>query len=148
MKRILTLVTIVSLLTAVTVTDAFAQGRMRDRPNPTAPSARIYDTATVETISGEAIGVDRIPSRRGRGYGVHVTVRTETETIEVRLGPQWYLDRNQLNLEVGDAVEITGSRISQDDTSFLIAASIQTAERAIVLRDESGIPLWSGRNRR
>ncbi len=148
MKRLITLITVTSLLATVMATDAFAQGRMRGRPNPTAPSARIYDTATVETISGEVVRVDRIPSRRGRGYGVHATVRTETETIEVHLGPQWYLDRNQFNLRSGDSVEITGSRISQDDTSFLIAASIQTPERAIVLRDESGIPLWSGRNRR
>jgi hypothetical protein len=51
-------------------------------------SARMYDTKTVETITGEVVAVNRVTPEKGRAGGVHLMVKTEKEEIAVYLGPQ------------------------------------------------------------
>ena len=46
---------------------------------------RNYDPKTVETIQGKVLSVEKTPSK-GRGYGVHLTLQTEKETISVHFG--------------------------------------------------------------
>jgi hypothetical protein len=57
-----------------------------------AKGGRAYDPKTVETVKGEVVGVEKIPSPGGKGYGVHLTVKTEKETLTVEGGPAWYVE--------------------------------------------------------
>ncbi len=104
----------------------------------------MYDTNTVQTIKGEVVSVDKFTPRRAMSYGVHLQVKTATETISVHLGPSWYLDRQEVKIAARDSVEVTGSRITFDGKPAMIAAVVKKGDQALKLRDKNGIPLWAG----
>lgn len=106
---------------------------------------RRYDPATVETISGEVLRIDRIPSRRGTGTAVHLAVRAiGGETVDVRLGPAWWIDGQKVRVKQRDKVEVKGSRVSIDGAPVVIAAVVSKNEKTLVLRDDAGVPAWAG----
>lgn len=109
---------------------------------------RAYDPKTVETVKGEVVSVEKIPSLGGKGYGVHLTVKTEKETLSVELGPGWYVEKQSVRLEVKDNLEIKGSRVTSQGKPAIIAAVIKKGDQILKLRDENGIPAWSGSGRR
>lgn len=152
MKKIGALLTVVSVLSLVIAADSFAQkGPGWKGSGGWGASGRygsMYDPKTVETISGEVVSVDKIRPIRGMFHGVHLTVKTETETISVHLGPGWFIENQDTKIEAKDKVEIKGSRITFEGKPAIIAAEIKKGEEVMKLRDENGIPIWSGWRRR
>src|SRR4030042_526654 len=69
--------------------------------------SRMYNSKTVETLSGEVVSVDKFTPGRGMSYGVHFTLKTDKETIPVNLGPGQYVDQQEVKLAPGDKVEVT-----------------------------------------
>lgn len=108
----------------------------------------MYDPKTVETISGEVVSVDKISPMKGMRYGVHLMVKTEKETISVHLGPDWYIENQEIKIEPKKRVEIKGSRVTFDGKPAIIAAEVKKGEDVLKLRDEAGFPVWSGWRRR
>jgi hypothetical protein len=106
--------------------------------------SRMYDTSTVETITGVIVKVERITVTKGRSCGLHLMVSTDEETLSVHLGPEWYFDKLDLEIESGDDVEVTGSRIEYEGEPAIIAAKVEKGDQTLILRDEIGIPVWSG----
>jgi hypothetical protein len=105
-----------------------------------------YDVATVETLRGAVVGVERI-DRGPQMSGVHALIKTDTETIPVHLGPQWFVEQHE-PLAAGDVVEVTGSRVTVDGKPALIAAEVRKGDVSLKLRDPDGFPVWSGWRRR
>ncbi|MDA8082758.1 MAG: hypothetical protein M0024_03750 [Nitrospiraceae bacterium] len=105
---------------------------------------RMYNPATVETVTGTVQVVSRIIPIRGMRAGIHLTVRTDKEDIDVHLGPEWYIERQDTKIEQGDKVAIKGSRVVIDNKTVLIAAEVRKGESTLVLRDETGAPAWAG----
>ena len=101
------------LLLAMLGPVAFAQG-MKWRGSggwgPGSPYGRMYDAKTVDKVTGEVAKVDTITPMRGMSGGVHVALKSEQGEVSVHLGPQWYLENQDVKIEPGDRVEITGSR--------------------------------------
>jgi hypothetical protein len=118
--------------------DARAQGGPR-------AAGRLYDPKTGETITGMVESLDRVPSAKGRVGGVHVLVRTDGETVPVHLGPSWYVDGQDVKIGRGDRVEVRGSRVTVSGKAALIAAEVKKGDQVLRLRDERGVPHWSGR---
>lgn len=110
--------------------------------------ARMYDPKTIETQVGEVVSVEKFIPSRGMSQGVHMALKTGTETISVHLGPAWYIDNQEVKIAAGDKIEIKGSRITFEGKPALIAAEIRKGDDVLILRDESGIPTWSGWKRR
>jgi hypothetical protein len=138
----------ISLLTLLGPLDAWAQPRPRWRGSggwgAGGRYARLYDPRTVETIKGEVLRVDHLTPEKGMSYGVHLSVKTDKETVAVHLGPAWYLDRQDVAIEVYDTVEVTGSRVEIGGAPAIIAAEVRKGDQTLKLRDESGRPVWSG----
>jgi hypothetical protein len=109
---------------------------------------RMYDSKTVETVRGEVVSVETITPVKGMSYGIHLTLKTGTETVSVHLGPAWYIENQDIKIEPKDAVEITGSRITFEGKPAILAAVIKKNDEMLRLRDESGIPVWSGWRKR
>lgn len=105
---------------------------------------RMYDPATVETISGAVEAVDKTTPMRGMHYGVHLLVKTAKETISVHLGPGWYLERLDTKIEKGDEIQVKGSRVTMMGNPAIIAAEVKKGDAVLKLRDDNGIPVWSG----
>lgn len=107
-----------------------------------------YDLGSVETLSGTVVEVEQLPPRMvERLSQVHLLLKTDGETITVKLGPESWLARNNFNLAPGDQVTIIGSRVNRPLNSFLIAGEVRKGNQVLPLRDENGRPLWA-RSRR
>lgn len=130
------------------VSQSFAQPGMRMRGSggwgPGHHYSRMYNAQTVETLSGEVVSVDTITPSRGMSQGVHLTLKTAKETISVHLGPSWYIDNQDMQIQPGDKIEVKGSRISFAGKPAIIAASVKKGNEVLTLRDDKGFPAWSG----
>jgi hypothetical protein len=110
--------------------------------------SKMYDTKTVEIVTGEVIAIDKITPTKGMSYGVHLALKTQKETISIHLGPGWYLDNQDIKIKVKDKVEIKGSRITFEGKPAIIAAEVKKGDEVLKLRDENGVPVWSGWRRK
>jgi len=104
-----------------------------------------YDTSTEVTISGTAQEVKDVP---GRPAGTHIVLKTDSETVEVHLGPSSFLADQKLELKAGDAVRIIGSRVKIAGADAIIAREVRSGTRTVTLRDARGFPRWSRGARR
>ena len=104
-----------------------------------------YDPSTVETVRGEVVGVEHIAAAKGRSGGVHLMLKTDRETVPVHLGPAWYVDKQNVHVERGDRVEVTGSRVSFAGKPAIIARQVTKGGKTLTLRNEAGVPAWAGR---
>jgi len=153
MKKIATLVALVSALSLAIVPASFAQPGMRWRGSDGwgrgTPYSRLYNPRTVTTIRGEVIRVDTITPMHGMGVGLRLLLRTSNrEAISVHLGPDWYLERQEISIEPRDRIEVVGSRVTFANTPTIIAAEVKKGNETLVLRDKTGFPVWSGWRRR
>jgi hypothetical protein len=105
---------------------------------------RMYNRQTVETLSGEVVSVEKITPTRGMSHGVHLILKTARESISVHLGPGWYIDNQDIQIQPKDKIEVKGSRITFAGKPAIIAAEIKKGEQIFQLRDENGFPVWSG----
>lgn len=99
---------VVLMTLLITATISFAQrgpGMMWRGSGGWGPATqynRMYDPKTVKTISGEITAVDRITPAKGMSGGVHMTVKTDKETISVHLGPGFYIENQDVKLDAKD----------------------------------------------
>jgi hypothetical protein len=105
---------------------------------------RLYNPATVETVSGVVESVDKITPMEKMYSGIHLVLKTDKETIAVHLGPEWYIERQDVRLEKGDMIEVKGSKITFDGKSAIIAAECKKGDSVLILRDSVGVPAWAG----
>jgi hypothetical protein len=149
MKKIAIPITVVAIFGFFLAPESLAQHqKMRWTGSggwgPGTPYSKMYDPKTVETIRGEVVAVDRITPRKGMSSGVHVSVKTGTETVSVHLGPGWYLENQDVKIEPKDTVEVKGSRITFGGKPAIIAQEVEKGDQVLRLRDEGGFPAWSG----
>jgi len=111
-------------------------------------AGRMYDPATVETVSGVVERVEQVEGKAGdRGHGIHLLLKTDEEEIPVLLGPDWYIEKQPLAFAPQDHVEVRGSRIPYEGKPAIVAAEVKKGARVLKLRDASGVPLWRGQGR-
>ena len=108
-------------------------------------SPPMYNVATEVALTGTIDEVQAMAGPSGQG-GVHITLKTSTETIRVNLGPSWFLTQEKYTLEKGDAVIVTGSRVKLG-TDAVIAREVKKGAQTMTFRDAKGFPKWSGRGR-
>lgn len=132
-----------SIVLLMLVGTAWAQRRANQSTNRQ-QYYRSYDTTTVKTIEGEVVDISYNPSQQNASVtGVHMLVKTDTATLPVHLGPQWYMVQQE-PIRKGDRLTITGSLITFNGAPTLIAATIQRNQMILVLRNRSGYPVWRG----
>jgi hypothetical protein len=148
MKRIESVIAIVVVLGLALATESLGQTGMKWRGSggwgPGSAFGRMYDPKTVETIKGSVVRVDRVAPMKGMAAGLHVTIKTDAETISVHLGPTWYLENQDVKIQPGDLVEVKGSRVTVAGKPALIAAEVKKGDETLRLRDETGVPVWTG----
>jgi hypothetical protein len=98
-----------------------------------------YNQGTETTVEGTILSVN--PQAPG---GMHVTLDTDRGQYDVHLGPQWYLDQQQVSLNPGDRIQVTGSEQMIGGQPSVIARQVTENGNTVTLRTASGIPLWSG----
>lgn len=101
----------------------------------------MYDPGTEATLQGTVEEVKAVTSMRGM-QGTHLMLKTESETIEVHLGPSAFMKEKNVELAKGDAVQVVGSRVTIAGADALLAREIRRGDDTWTLRDQSGRPLW------
>ena len=105
----------------------------------------IYSPNMFETVYGDVVSVEKATPGRGMSYGVHLVVKSDEETLSVRLGPEWYMKEQGFTINPDDKLEIKGHRISDRGDPAIIAAEVKKGDEILKLRDENGLPFWRGR---
>lgn len=121
-------------VTVALATLAFAQPNFR-MPN--------YNKATEAKISGMIEDVQQMP--HGRMMGIHIIVKTGSETVDAHLGPSDFIAGKGFTFAKGDSVEIVGSKVKMNRADAVIAREITKGGNTLTLRDQTGRPLWAGR---
>lgn len=109
---------------------------------PPRKSAPVYSPATEVTMNGSVEEVRQVSGPQGRA-GTHLRLKTGQETIDVPVGPSWFLTQNKISFDKGDQIEVTGSKVRFESADVLIAREIKKGEKTITLRNAQGIPVWS-----
>ena len=68
-------------------------------------------------------------------------LKTEAGDITVNLGPPWFPLKQDFTVKQGDTLEVTGSKVTRDDQTWLLATQIKNGQ-TLKVRDENGKPLW------
>ncbi len=110
---------------------------------PPSKGSPMYDTATETTVSGTVEAVNQVTGRRGWN-GTHVQLKTaEGSSMDVHVGPSWFLSKNKFSLAQGDQIQVTGSKVRFNDADALLARTIKKGDSELTLRNAQGFPAWS-----
>jgi hypothetical protein len=113
-------------------------------PAPAAPApaakAPEYDVNAEVTIKGV---VEDLHESKGRGDhpGLHLILKTDTETVEVHTCPVSFVSDLEFAIEKGDEVTVVGSR--PDPAGLVIAREITKGQTSLIVRDKTGAPVWT-----
>ena len=104
----------------------------------------LYNVSTEATFRGTVEEVTEMDSPGFQGKGLHAKLKTEQGTFDVHLGPVSFAAKEKLTLAKGDQLEIVGSQVKVDGVDAVIARKVTKGDRTTTLRNERGVPLWSG----
>jgi len=110
------------------------------------PYKKIFDSKTINTISGQVIKVDQIPEP-GFDREMRLTVFIDKkEILPVYLGPAFYIvgSSQAKHFKLGDKVTVTGSQVTDRGEPFMIATTVKRGNDVLRLRDKDGNPDWIG----
>jgi hypothetical protein len=94
-------------------------------------------------ISGPIVRVFPESFAEDMEQGSAVNVQDKTRgTMHVHLGPEWFLERQGLDLKPGDEVTIKGRYYHSDGKERMIAAEVIRRDQILKLRDINGKPAW------
>ena len=79
-----------------------------------------------------------------RTQAVYLSLKTEAASIPVQLGPEWFVQKLPTKFEKGDAIEVTGSKVTVEGKTMVLATQIKKGAESIAFRSSSGVPVWSG----
>ncbi len=108
----------------------------------------LYNRKTEITMEGAVVNVETVACRRMSGSGTHITLRADGQPVRVHLGPSRFLEEKGLTIAEGDAMTITGSKVTCKSSQYVIAREVRRGELTVTLRDERGVPEWAGSGRR
>ena len=118
-----------------------AQNNRTDKSGEQAVYHRMYDTTTIDTITGKVTVVTDTLGRNDTTLTV-LRVTGTSDTTNVHLGPKWFIDKQALKIETGDTITVIGSRVTYFGTQIIIAGTIKSNGTTYNLRDKKGLPVW------
>jgi len=106
---------------------------------------KIFDPKTIQELNGEITSIEKITPESGMSVGIHLMVRSgKTAGLSVHLGPAWFLDNQDVQFAVGDAIQVKGSMVSYLNAPAMIAMTVTKGNQVLTLRDKKGEPVWNG----
>lgn len=95
------------------------------------------------TITGKVTRVYTETLQDQMQPGMAITVASQDRgQVRVHLGPVWYLERQEFNLEPGQEVRVQGVCLEEQGDTRLIAAQVTVGDHVLMLRDSEGRPMW------
>jgi hypothetical protein len=101
-----------------------------------------YNVATVIDVEATVIDLRQV-TRNNPLSGLHLTVKIESDTIDVFLGPIDFLKEFEITFAKGDKLEIIGSKVKFGGAHIVLARQVRRDETTLYLRDAKGKPHWT-----
>ena len=101
-----------------------------------------YYVATVIDVDATVMDLRQVP-RNNPLSGLHLTVKIESDTIDVFLGPVDFLKEFEITFVKGDKLEIIGSKVKFGGAHIVLARQVRRDETTLYLRDAKGKPHWT-----
>ncbi|HQR20435.1 MAG TPA: hypothetical protein PLE54_05575 [Burkholderiaceae bacterium] len=138
----------IGLWSAATLQPALAQGwrdwRGSGGWSSRGPYQRLYNPESAYSAHGTIESIQSFVPLPGMAPGVHMMVKTASESVNLQLGPIWFIERLEPTLSPGDEIEFRGSRVTIDGKTVVIASEIKKGDNTLVLRNAAGVPAWAG----
>lgn len=114
----------------------------------------VYDVTQVETAIGTVEKIyEKTPSSSSNpnSLGYHMVINTEKESLDIHLGPTWYLKGLERIIAKGDSVIVDGSKVEghteengKKKLREIRASEVRMGKEIVLkLRDSNGKPYWS-----
>jgi hypothetical protein len=100
-----------------------------------------YDVKNEVKIKGV---IDEVRDVPGPPEGTRLAVKTDAKTVQVYVGPTAFLKEIDTAFNKGEQVEITGCKSPDATAEEILAREITVGQNTTTLRDDKGIPIWSG----
>jgi DNA/RNA endonuclease YhcR with UshA esterase domain len=100
-----------------------------------------YDMANEVKIKGVVDDVREVP---GDFEGTQLVVKTDTGTVIVHLAPGEFLKEMDSTFKKGDEVQVVGAKAPNAGETEILAREITVGTNTTTLRDDKGIPVWTG----
>jgi hypothetical protein len=100
-----------------------------------------YDPATVVNVPGTVASVRHVPSGSLLA-GLHLMVKSKTDTFDVYLGPSDFLKFLKVSFPVGDQIEVIGSKVKFANADVILTRKVNDGNALLTLRDANGAPVW------
>jgi hypothetical protein len=139
------------LLILGVTTAAVGQGRGQGfRPCPYSPYlCTVAQTCKPINENGKVVQVRTEMIEEGMYPGMALLVDTKTQgQVLVHLGPVWYLERQEFNINPGDEVGIKGMCDKKEGKTDVIAYELTKGDYVLHLRDAQGRPNWEAWRKR
>lgn len=95
---------------------------------------------TMDTVKGTVDSIDTTQT------DVNLTIMNDMgQSTTVILGPKSFLKEMNFTVKKGDTIEVIGTPTTKDGKNAITAYQLKKGETTLMLRDENGQPLWSGR---
>jgi hypothetical protein len=101
-----------------------------------------YEVATVIDVDATVMDLREV-SRNNPLSGLHLTVKIESDTMDVFLGPVDFLKEFEITFAKGDKLEIIGSKVKFAGTHVVLTRQVRRDETNLYLRDTKGKPYWT-----
>jgi hypothetical protein len=109
--------------------------------NSTQLSSPVYDINKEIKVQGT---IEKIGSNTsGSSLGSHLLVQTPEGVVDVNLGASMAVSAKNLDLSVGESINITGMMATLGGNSVLLARILTTSNHIYMLRNERGAPVRS-----
>lgn len=105
-----------------------------------------YNPQDVVTVTGMITAIDPAAASN-LPEPVFLTLTTPQGKVKVFLGPNWYVADLGIKLAILDRLEVTGAKIMDQGRVVIFAARVKKGDQTWQLRDDQGVPLWTGRKK-
>jgi hypothetical protein len=107
------------------------------RPLPYNPKTEARMKGTVEEL--------QLPLKGREKDAARLRLNNGTEIVDVYLCPESFLQDLGFSFSKGDEIALTGSKVKEGEVDLILAREVVKGNDTLVLRDEKGNPVWSGR---
>ena len=135
-------VLLIAVLLTLQVVFAQSSGK-RPGVRPGAAYMLSFDAATLQTVEGTVLRIRQVPHPNVWLTGVQLGLRTRHDgELIVHLGPSWFIDNQELHLEMDDLISVTGSHVRPNGVDTIVATEVRRGDEVLHLRATDGMPVW------
>ncbi len=107
-----------------------------------AQAAPKYNASTEAKFKGTIEDL-KIPPKGKEKEIAYLTIKSGTDTFEIYLCPQSYINDMGVIFAKGDEIAFTGSKVKQGDADMILAREVVKGTDTLILRDDKGNPVWN-----